>query len=96
MDARFRVLDQYKDIAQVLTLTNPPIEQIAEPSVAVELAKIANDEMAELVAKYPDRFVEAVASLPLNDLDAAFKELDRAMIYMPGVFKCSPMLQESH
>jgi len=66
-------------MVQVLTLTNPPIETVAEPADAVELARIVNDEMAELVAKYPDRFVGAVACLPLNDFDAAMQEADRAI-----------------
>jgi len=79
LDLRFRVMDQYKDMTQVLTLTNPPIETVAEPKDAIELARIANDEIAELVAKYPDRFVAAAATLPLNDMDASFKEADRAI-----------------
>ena len=36
-----------------------------------ECARIANDEMADLVAKHPDRFCGACASLPMNDIDAA-------------------------
>jgi len=79
LDIRFRVLDQHGDMVQVLTLGAPPIEAIGEPKQAVELARIANDEMAQLVAKYPDRFVSAVASLPMNDMDAALKEADRAI-----------------
>jgi len=79
MDARFRVMDECEDMTQVLTLTNPPIELVAEPAIAVELAQIVNDEMAELVARYPDRFVGAVACLPMNDMDAALKEADRAV-----------------
>jgi len=35
--------------------------------------------MAELLVKYPDRFVAAIASLPMNDIDAALKETDRAI-----------------
>jgi predicted TIM-barrel fold metal-dependent hydrolase len=66
-------------MVQVLTLGAPPIEAIAERRQAAELARIANDEMAELVIKYPDRFVSAVASLPMNDMDAALKEADRAI-----------------
>ena len=49
----------------------PVVQDVAEPKDAVELARIANDEMAELVAKYPDKFVSAVACVPLNDVDAA-------------------------
>jgi aminocarboxymuconate-semialdehyde decarboxylase len=36
--------------------------------------------MAELVYKYPDRFVAAVACLPMNNMDAVLKEVDRAII----------------
>ena len=79
LDIRFRVLDKFGDMVQVLTLGAPPIEAIAERRQAAELARIGNDEMAELVIKYPDRFVSAVASLPMNDMDAALKEADRAI-----------------
>jgi hypothetical protein len=41
---------------------------------AQDLVKLANDEMAELVAKYPDRFVAAIAYLPMNNVDAALRE----------------------
>jgi len=46
-----------------------------ERGIRFELTKAANDEMAELVDKYPDRFVAAIASLPMNDMDAALREL---------------------
>jgi predicted TIM-barrel fold metal-dependent hydrolase len=78
LDTRFRILDKY-DCAQVLTLAAPPLEDVASPAEAVELARIANDEMAELVNKYPDRFISAVATLPMNDMDASLMELDRAI-----------------
>lgn len=76
---RFGIMDKSEDMVQVLTLTNPPIETVAEPADAVELARIVNDEMAELVAKHPGRFVGAVACLPMNDMEAALKEVDRAI-----------------
>ena len=79
LEARFRVMDKCEDMVQVLTLTNPPVELVVEPADAVELARIVNDEMAELVAKYPDRFVGGVACLPLSDMDAALQETDRAI-----------------
>lgn len=87
LDARFRVMDEYEDMVQILTLTNPPIELVAEPAVSIELAKVVNDEMAELVAKYPDRFVGAVACLPMNDMDATLTEVDRAIneLHLCGV-----------
>ena len=79
LDARFRIMDRYEDFLQVLTIAAPSVETISKPEDAVELAKIANDEMAELVMKYPDRFVAAVACLPLNDIDATLQEIDRAI-----------------
>jgi predicted TIM-barrel fold metal-dependent hydrolase len=79
LDHRFRIMDKFDGLMQILTLSSPPIEQIADTKKAADLAKMANDEMAELVLKYPDRFPAAVAALPLNDIEAASKELDRAI-----------------
>jgi predicted TIM-barrel fold metal-dependent hydrolase len=75
---RLKVMDEFPDIMQVLTMVGPPLEAIAETEDTVDLAKIANDEMAELVARHPDKFV-AVATLPMNNVDAALKEVDRAI-----------------
>ena len=83
IDVRLRVMDMYPDVRQVLTVATLPmnvsLELLVTPNDAIELAKIANDEMAEVVAKYPNRFLAAVACLPLNDVDAAIKEADRAI-----------------
>jgi len=49
------------------------------PEEAAELAKIANDEMAEWVAKDPKKYVAAIANLPLNDVEASLKEAERAI-----------------
>ena len=90
IDRRFRILDRY-ECAQVLTLGLPPIETVAGPKEAKELSRIANDSIAELVGKYPDRFVAGVASLPMNDMDAALEEADRAIqtLNLKGVQVCS-------
>ena len=79
LDARFRIMDKFEPIRQVLTLAWPKLEEIAGPDKAPELARQANDEMAELVRKYPDRFVSAIAILPMNNIDEALKETDRAI-----------------
>ena len=79
LDYRFRIMDEYGDLRQVLTLSLPPVEKFADPKQSAELSKIANDEMAELVVKYPDRFSAAVACLPMNDMDAALNEADRTI-----------------
>lgn len=79
LDRRFEIMDKYEGLAHVLTLGLPPVEAIATGDQAVELARLANDEMAELVSKYPDRFPAAAASLPMDDVDAALAEIDRAV-----------------
>lgn len=79
LEIRFRIMDKYQDLVQVLTIAGPNVESITGADDTAELAKIANDEMAELVEKYPDRFVGAVACLPMNNVDAALEEADRAI-----------------
>ena len=93
MEQRFRVMDKFKDVVQVLTVSLPPLENVTDKNKAISLAKLANDEMAELLVKYPDRFVAAIASLPMNDIDAALRETDRAIkdLNFRGVQIFTPM-----
>jgi uncharacterized protein len=79
VEERLRIMDRHDGYLQVLTLASPPIEILGSPPVARELAQLANDGMAELVARYPDRFPGFVASLPMNDPDGALDEIDRAI-----------------
>ena len=79
LERRFRLMDNYEGLVQVLTLNSPSVDEVADKEKAVYLAKLANDEMAELVLKYPDRFPAAVACLPMNHIDAALNEVDRAI-----------------
>jgi predicted TIM-barrel fold metal-dependent hydrolase len=79
LDLRFRIMDRYEGYVQVLTLCSPPIEALGEPALAADLARLANDGMAEIVERHPDRFPGFVASLPMNNPDAAVREIDRAI-----------------
>jgi hypothetical protein len=79
LEKRFQVMDQFEDYVQVICLPNPPLEILGSPEVTCELAQIANDGMAEYVAKYPDRFPGFIASLSLSNPDAALTELERAI-----------------
>jgi len=72
-------VDPFGDYRQVLTLAVPPIDELGDPGAARDLARAANDELAELVRGYPDRFAGFSAALPMNDIDAAAEELSRAM-----------------
>jgi aminocarboxymuconate-semialdehyde decarboxylase len=77
LNARFQMMDEFENYRQVVCLAGPPPEHIA-PHASVELSKIANDELAELVVKYPDRFAGAGAAVPMNEPDEACREIERA------------------
>ncbi len=79
LSMRLPLMERHPDILQVLTVANPPLDVYVSPEDAAELARIANDEMAELLFKYPNKFVAAVACVPMNNIDAALKEADRAI-----------------
>lgn len=79
LDARFRVMDEFGAYRQFLSLPSPPLEAMAGPDQSPTTARIANEGLAELVSRYPDRFVGFTASLPLNNPDASLKEMDRAV-----------------
>src|SRR3990172_6412286 len=76
---RLRILDPFEGVVQVLSVTMPPVEEVVGPEEAAELARIANDEVAEMVAKYPKQFIAAIANVPLNNTDIAIKEAERAI-----------------
>ena len=79
MDRRFRVMDEFEDLTQVLTLSLTGALILEDPKFSVSFAKMANDEIASLVNRFPDRFAAGVASLSMTDMDEAIKELDRAI-----------------
>ena len=77
LDERFRAMDQFDDYTQIISLVTPPIESYG--NLANDLARLANDGMAELVRTFPERFVGFVASLPMNDPDGLLIEARRAV-----------------
>ena len=79
IEARVAMLDQWPDLQQVLTLSLPGPELVGAPDLSPELARIANDDMAAMCAKWPRKFPAFVASLPMNNVPAALEEMDRAI-----------------
>ncbi|MFC8228854.1 amidohydrolase family protein [Streptomyces sp. NPDC057287] len=63
---------------QVLSLNSPGIQAEKDPSVAVRHAVAVNDLLAATIAENPTRF-SGFAALPLQDPQAAAKELERAV-----------------
>src|ERR1700686_396892 len=84
LDARFRVMDEFGEYCQLLSLPAPTIEAMAPPDKSPELARVANDGFAELCRKHPDRFIGFVASLPMNNPDESIKEMNRAVFELGG------------
>jgi aminocarboxymuconate-semialdehyde decarboxylase len=84
IEYRQRVLDEHGIDTQVLTFTTPGVH-VESPQLAVQLARKINDAFARVVRERKGRFT-SLATLPLNDPDAAVAELERAMteLRMPG------------
>jgi predicted TIM-barrel fold metal-dependent hydrolase len=79
LDARRKLMEEFDDYQQVLSLSNPPIELLAGEDQSPELAVLANDELAALCAKYPQLFPTFLASMPANNPGAATREAERAI-----------------
>ena len=80
LNIRLKVVDKFKDYAQVLSYGMPPLEiMTSDPQLAEEYAKIINDGFAELCAKHPDHFPGWVAQVPLSAPDAGVREAKRAL-----------------
>ena len=78
LEARFRMMDKLEGYRQILSVASPTIEIVA-PDDSPTVAKILNDELAEIVLKYPRYFAGAVCSLPMDKPDAAARELERSL-----------------
>ena len=88
LDTRLKIMDLYPaDYRQILSLPAPTLETIAKgnASLTLELAKIANDGLAELVAKHPKRFPAFIAQAPLLAGDKGVAEVERAITKLGAV-----------
>jgi predicted TIM-barrel fold metal-dependent hydrolase len=79
LSSRLKMMDEFEGLQQVLSLANPPIEILGGPDITPLLAQIANDGLAEICSKHPDRFPCFIASMPMNNVDACLKEIDRSV-----------------
>lgn len=79
LEVRFRQMDEVGDYRQVISLPAPTLEEVAEPALAKSLARCANDGLADLVSRHPDRFPAFVATVALNNVDDAVAEAKRAV-----------------
>jgi len=80
IEARVAMLDEkFPQVQQVLSLCVPSPEMLAGAEQSPELARIANDGMAQMCRQWPHKFPTFTASLPMNNIPAALEEMDRAI-----------------
>ncbi len=79
LDEHLRMMDEFDDYVQIPSIANPPIEAFGTPEETPEIARVANEYMAQLCETYRDRFPAFVANLPMNNPDAAVEEARRAV-----------------
>ena len=75
---RLATMDEAGLDMAVLSLNSPGIQAEPDPDTAVSAAARVNDRLAEVIAAHPARF-SGFAALPLQDGDAAARELHRAV-----------------
>ena len=80
LDARFRQMDEAgPGYRQVISLPNPALEDVMAVEGTITLSRMANDGLADLCARHPDRFPAFVAAVPMLDPEAAVAEATRAV-----------------
>lgn len=75
---RLADMDRYGVEMMVLSLTVDGPQGEPNPSVAQDMAKRANDALAKIVARRPDRFA-AFGCLAMQDVDVACREFERVV-----------------
>jgi gamma-resorcylate decarboxylase len=75
---RLRLMDEHGMEMMILSLNAPAVQAIPDAKKANEIARRANDFLAEQVARRPQRF-QGFAALPLQDPDLASRELERCV-----------------
>jgi 2,3-dihydroxybenzoate decarboxylase len=77
-DRRLRLMDEHGIELMLLSLNAPAVQAIFDTRRACEIARKANDYLAEQVAKRPARF-QGLAALPMQDPELAARELERCV-----------------
>ncbi|MDQ2716007.1 MAG: amidohydrolase [Chloroflexota bacterium] len=85
LEARFELMEAANVQMQLLSVS-PQLPSFEDKASAIEGARMANDLYANLVRRYPKRFV-ALAALPLPHMEATLAEMTRALdgLGMAGV-----------
>ncbi len=79
MPARVEMLSSWPEVQQVLSLSLPSPDMLGGPGESPAFARVANESMAVICRQWPDKFPAFVASLPMNNPEAALAEMDYAI-----------------
>jgi gamma-resorcylate decarboxylase len=77
-ERRLKLMDENGIAMMLLSLNAPAVQAIPDPAKAYEIARKANDYLAEQVRKRPDRF-QGLAALPMQEPERATRELERCV-----------------
>ena len=77
-DQRLAAMDAAGVGISVLSISGPGVQGEPDTAVAIKMARLANDYLAEKIALHPDRFA-GFAHLPMQDATAAADELERCI-----------------
>jgi 2,3-dihydroxybenzoate decarboxylase len=75
---RLAQMDRHGIEMMVVSLNAPAVQAIPDPAQAIDVARRANDHLAEEVRRRPGRF-QGLAALPMQEPDAAIVELERCI-----------------
>ena len=76
--ARLSMMDEAGIELAILSLNSPAVQSIKDTQQAIEIARKANDVLAEAVKRYPGRYL-ALGALPMQEPEAAAEELTRCV-----------------
>ena len=81
LDVRRKIVDGFKDYAQILSYPMPPLEVMTkgDGKLTEEYTKLVNDGFAEICQKYPDQFPGWVGQAALIAPDGGVREAERAL-----------------
>ncbi len=77
-ERRLALMDRYGMERMIVSLNAPAVQKIHDTKKAIEVARRANDMLAEHIRKHPGRF-SGFAALAMQDPDAAARELQRCI-----------------
>jgi aminocarboxymuconate-semialdehyde decarboxylase len=94
-EKRLEVMERYEDYAQVLVPICEVLEPFMNPKDTERLVISYNNSLSKWFDKYPKKFVGAAASIPMNNTEAALKEIERAITQLgfKGIVLHTPVYQ---